>query len=722
MVSHNKTSGDVEGPFAALVAVGVSCMLAALSYSLQCSGQYACIQDGRCRATGPNTCSFANSVTPAAFELFNMSFQSGDALSALTRGVCSPGERQVANKLGNHVQCARALVYPNAYVREIADFTGLKEHQKACGAWINAKASVTQTETFAFYDATQVQMDVAASIREQVAIGGGISDVARFQRVCIEMLVNSVVTPSTMLAYEFLKREIGAVETRTDAIRRIGMLSSFYCDTPTAVGISFHPRPTSTFSVFVDEGVLLDENTAIEALYSIGEPHEVGELAKLFVSELRSAPAALVDRVTGSELNELINGAVNGSALVDSMEITSPIAVSISGGSSSQLLSKFLYAYEETSPKHAEAYLLAAASQCASSVRSIVTGEFGSLSSAVESTAGHIRKRRRKMSSLGRLAFDEQNMDRFTPVNATDVFEASSATWSSLTRKTTALYETNPARAASVCFDAASIAFADALDHAVFDNLVSKRFVGNTLPGMIEEIKQAVANEIENGDTKSLIASSFRTQLANDARNVEFRIAGAPRTSTYGRDEKFQRPDLSSQDGALLMMLKQGRAVFLDRIQLAIENSPPCQHPSLMPSSSRNAYLLTAAPCAMILPGMLTAPFVDDRFNEESLFGKIGFVLAHEVAHVASDQQKWDQTAASALLINYTYNTWVEAAADLTAAEALFATGKFKNVDELCKLLSQTWCGRVPPGGVGSGTSHPPANLRGDNMCAFLKR
>ena len=35
-------------------------------------------------------------------------------------------------------------------------------------------------------------------------------------------------------------------------------------------------------------------------------------------------------------------------------------------------------------------------------------------------------------------------------------------------------------------------------------------------------------------------------------------------------------------------------------------------------------------------PGILVQPFASDRFNSESLYGRIGYVIAHEIAHVAN--------------------------------------------------------------------------------------
>jgi hypothetical protein len=260
----------------------------------------------------------------------------------------------------------------------------------------------------------------------------------------------------------------------------------------------------------------------------------------------------------------------------------------------------------------------------------------------------------------------------------------------------------------------------------VLNKLTSDRLINDVLPPLVSTLKEATAIAIQNGRMATLISDPVeRAALASNARAVQFKIAGAPRGSQFGRDGEFERPDITSADGALLMLVKQARAVFLDRVALAIENEYLCEHPPLFPSLSRNAYLLTLAPCAMLLPGILVPPFASDRYDDASLYGRIGFVVAHEVAHVASKTELWDGAERERLLVNYTSSTHAEAAADLTAADAVISTGK-TDVETLCSDVSQLWCAREPDWlytfGLEQPTpSHPPANVRGDNVCAFLR-
>ena len=640
------------------------------------------------------------------------------------------GERQVVDGSGK-LHCTRAVSYPNALVGEILDPAGESDHERACGKWIRSGSRPEKgAEYLSFYDAEKTQREVSEAIKNDIDIQLGTSDVSRFMAACNEMVSNAAVAPSVSLAYKYMKKELGSTGSTTPSqttelfsiMQKMGRLVAHYCDTPVSAGLTFHPTTADAFAVSVKDGVLMSADQATETLLSFGEVADVQDKAGEFIAEMNTAPPSLLTPPTARELSELLRGGFLDTWMEDAFEINSPVSITLPDDL--RLLSKFIYALKETTAEHAHAYLLASASQCALSVRSVVTGEFGQNIETAQ-VASDTRRRRARARSLGRLAFDDDVssvVDRFSPVNASVLFQASTISWSSLTHPMATVYDTSPSHASAVCWDAAMVAFADALDHRVYKKLVSQRVVSNILLPLIQNLKAAVAAEVQSGRTSKLISNAGdRATLAIEARSVRFRIAGAERTSKFGRAVEFERPSFDSADGALVMMLKQAKAVFLDRMRLGVDGSDLCQHPPLYPSSDRNAYLLTAAPCVMLLPGLLVVPFVSDRFDAQSLYGRIGFVVAHEIAHVASKQALWNTDVASSLLENYSASTWVEAAADLTAADAIVATGMLTS-EEACAHISQLWCARVPTGYFEiEGRSHPPANQRGDGICNFLR-
>lgn len=700
-----------ESSFAVLVAFCAAIFTSGVAYTLLCTAQFECVNDGTCRAFNDGTCSFSNVVSPAGYRLFNLSLDD-TAMAALTRGVCPAGERQAIDS-NDRLVCVRAPAFPSAFNAEAADPTAATDHERNCGRWIRSKRATTTPEYFAFYDEDVIADDVTRSLKAEFNPSVVNDDVDRFRAACERMIVNGAVAPAVANAYEYLASEIGdAIDSTDKLLGAVGKLVAHYCDAPVLVGISF--RSDGRFYTTATDGDVLDSDAVSEALYAMGESSEVREMARNFLAELKTAPATLAPPPSQSQLSHIVTGAIQDSWLDDVSTIGGQIVVRTDGALNSA--ARFLYAAEETGFQHARAYLLAVAAQCAFATRAATSGEFGS-SIFVKHATHEIRNHRRRAASLGRLAFDD--VERFSPVNGSVALDASTITWSRLASyAATATSSTTDAHDA--CWLTTLVAFPDELDAKVLQRLTTPALLETVLPPIVSALKEAVAVGLQNGRVSSLVADpAERLRLATAARSVQFKIAGAPRNSAFGRDGAFERPAWRSDDGALLMLLKQSRSVFLDRIALALENSDLCEHPPLFPSLTRNAYLLTLAPCATLLPGILVPPFVSGRYDQRSLYGRLGFVIAHEIAHVASRIELWDPTERARLLSNYSDSAHVEAAADLTAADAIVSTGKL-TADELCADVSQLWCGRVAPGTVAA-ASHPSVNARGDLICEFLR-
>ena len=710
-----------ESTFAVFVALAAALLTTGACMTSHCAVQYECLNAGTCRSFNDGTCSFSNVVSPAGFKMFNLS-SDAEALAALTRGVCSAGERQALDQAGR-LTCVRAPAFPVAFNAEAADPEAEIDHERACGKWVRSKAASTSTEYFSFYDEDTITKTVMDELKSEFDPNIAVDDVDRFRQACERMLVSNAMAPAASAAYEHLKGQIGnSIDTNSKLLKAMGKLTSHYCDSPILLGVGFGSNgfflPTAT------DGVLLDGETATEALYAFGEASEERERVRAFIGEMETAPASLATAPTQAQINDIVAGAIEGSSLEDTLDIAGSFTIHLDGTLDAG--SKFLYAVEETDFQHARAYLLAVASQCAFATRSATTGEFGSSASVAEATKRIGSRKRSRAAGLGRLEFDETVVERFSPVNSSHMLEASTVTWSRLS-STAALYSATSVEAHDACWATATKAFPDALDTRVLNKLTTTRLLTTTLPPIVAEMKEAVAIGLQSGRMATLVADpAERATLAANARATQFQVAGAARGSTFGRSGEFERPALRSDDGALLILLKQARAVFLDRIALALENHDLCSAPPLFPSLTRNAYLLSMAPCAMLLPGILVPPFASDRYDEASLFGRIGYVIAHEIAHVASREEVWDASERARLLVNYTASTHAEAAADLTAADAIVSTGKV-SVDQLCGDVSQLWCAREPDDNwlyyapPSPPRSHPRANLRGDALCAFLR-
>ena len=174
------------------------------------------------------------------------------------------------------------------------------------------------------------------------------------------------------------------------------------------------------------------------------------------------------------------------------------------------------------------------------------------------------------------------------------------------------------------------------------------------------------------------------------------------------------------------MMLKQARAVYMDRIQRVVRGDSLCEHPPLFDALERNAYMLMYQDdaCAVLMPGILVPPFADERYSKESLYARIGFVIAHEFMHAtAVNKNQWDMRSVQALLRDYRGDHYVEAIADVGAMAAL-KRASVANNHILCAHVSQLFCARtgwLDGGATAVSGTHPSGNARGDAACKFLE-
>jgi hypothetical protein len=700
-----------ESNFAVVAALGAAVVAAAFGWTTVCASQYACVHDGTCHAIYENSCSFRNAVTPAGFRIFNVS-QETSALASLTRGVCAPGERQTVVFGTSTLACARAPAFPDAFTPEAGDPEAVDHHRRACGKWIDANKAPTEVQYYSFFDDEDVKRDVLEAVQEDFSTFYQTNDRQVFQAACERMLTNGAVAPAASVSYEFLKAKFPTGNSEEDALKAIGMLNAHYCDAPTLLGLGF-ARSGDKFDAVAVDGSLLSSDAAVEALYAMGEGASARDKAREFAQEVASAPSQLLQAPTAAQLSTIFESSVSNTWVDDSLAISSPVSVKLADEAAS--LSKFLYATAETSPEHARVYLLAEASRCALSVRSTITGDFGS-NFNVQGSTDELRKSRRPASAFGKLKVDRNA--RFGTINDTDALHVSRIRWSSFT--SSSVLDWTSASTSSTCYRATEIAFSEEFDQQVFNKLVDKKLYTTILPPMIDMLKNAVAAELETGRSSSIIAdTASRAEVAALARAVEFRVAGAPRSSALGRSREFTRQTFKADDGALTMLLKQANAIYLDRMAMSLDGSTLCEHEPFFSATERNAYLLTAAPCSVLFPGILTAPFASPRYDESSMYSRIGYVVAHEIAHVASKRYLWDEAAAARMLANYTPSTWLEAAADVTAIDAVVATG-VASPSTLCDHVSQLWCARVPSGVSFEGSPHPGPNLRGNAACDWL--
>ena len=275
-----------------------------------------------------------------------------------------------------------------------------------------------------------------------------------------------------------------------------------------------------------------------------------------------------------------------------------------------------------------------------------------------------------------------------------------------------------------MCLDAAKRVFPDEFDRIAFNALVTPALY-DRLEQLSNSVREAAAVTLSQDLIGGIFADYSDRQTAyTKVRATKVRIAGAPRGTWAGIDREFRRPDITSDDGALTIIVKQARAVYLDRLLPVATSAGICEHPALYPGISRNAYLLltSTSACSMLLPGLLVPPFADERYDDASLATRVGFVMAHEFMHVTALTSQWNPIYEDVILGDYPDSTRVEAIADVGAAASL-ARFSYVSNETICASASQLFCGRVGWMPVLDEPLpwHPPTNMRGDNICEFLR-
>ena len=656
----------------------VSVCVSIFNVAAQCHEQSRCLDRGTCMVVDNWSCSFQNRVDEVGQRVFFGNHTTANFFVA-TRGVCAAGQTQTFS--GDRVGCSRRRYYPGALNVEVMTVQSIVPHKKYCGRWIHSTRAY-QGGMMAFYDEEVVARDVIDVVAGHYRVRVGSSPPSKFYHACVRMLSNNAVAVSENLAFDYLRAQLVVVSRRT-LLRSVGALARHYCDSAVQVALAFGAAPRDL--VFnLTGGVTLTAAEVIRYLHTMGIDRETQNIASRFADRLAVVETQGANGVSfslsGSDAQELLHNVDGDHVLGDYSH-----------------LDLLLRAYDNDNDG-AQAYMVGMAARCALGVGGVVFGAPGRHEAA-------------------RIGIDQlkSQADRLITVDTTKLSDATSATFGgafSRRQLTTAIWRQAP----QVCGEGLVEFFPDYVDGVVFETLVSPTLYSR-LGIAYDVIKDAVSQAILTPLISTVLADPVK--VATDARDVDLRIAGAPTGSWAGRLIPLTPPELTSDDGALVILLKTSASRFRRRARLVAEGGV-CDLPPLYSSTTRNAYLFPRAGCAMLLPGIIVPPFADELYDDESLYGRIGWILAHEISHVTADAI-WHASAVSSLLHNYTPNTYTEALADVVATQAISITGMvYKSA--LCGHLSQMWCGYEEDVWTTHQSTHPPRNARSDILCMMNDR
>jgi hypothetical protein len=701
-----------DAHFGLLVSVAIALFVSLIGHTTVCAEQHECLKHGTCYSLNSGSaldpsCSFRTTVTPAGYRLLNASMQD-DALQLMDRGVCAPGLRQQIDVMTGALTCVRKRSWPDAFLEEIGDPSGSTDHERYCGKWISAGSIAYGSEKWAFYDAPDVERDVDNVVRARGASRMATTDLGKFRSSCRTMVASNTQGAAAKQAYELLVPSLRS-DSLGLALESVGFLASHYCDTPALVGVGIDD---DAFTAKVLGGTVLREQDLKNAMYVVGEDRVQRNMAMAFAAAMRNAD--VLEPTTSDVAAAVVRGTYRGTWLEGQVGPSLMVTRDVSNGP----LERFVGAFASQGSATAHAYLKGVAAVCSLAAQSMVAAQGGNLLPYFRERTQVGEAASRTTLALGRLVpphDDEDSVTGQTLLNASTVRLSSLSALSSASRKS----------AREVCLDAAKRVFPDEFDRIAFNALVTPALYAR-LETLSNNVREAAAITLGEDLLGRVFASyADRTAAVNKIRATKLRIAGAPRGTWAGVDREFRRPEITSDDSALMIIVKQARAVYLDRLLPVATGAGICEHPALYPGVSRNAYLLltSSSACSMVLPGLLVPPFADERYDDLSLTTRIGLVMAHEFMHVTAHANEWDEGYVHTFLDAYPPSTHVEAIADVGAAASVMRFGAVNNATA-CASASQLFCGRVgwmpalvddPP------PWHPPTNMRGDNICLFLR-
>jgi hypothetical protein len=573
-----------------------------------------------------------------------------------------------------------------------------------CGAWIEAGGfGASRVEYYSFYDS--VRFTAAVEYAEQSTYSSSrlsTTDIGKFFTSCTQTVMagSNAIREAGKMAYTHLRNGVSTSRSVEDVLHGVGWLASHACDGPVGVGLT---EDGSGFKASILRGSRFGSGELARSLFTVGEPLDLQNLAE-------SANAAVNQRAfsspsaTISELEHVFEGATGR---------TDHASITLRYTQTPELDGLILLASQGRFDE-AYAFLLGLAATCAFALDGRLNLETtGAYTAAFAPQVA--RATRPAATALGRLAGPLDSGDGQTPlglvhVDNKSVSDASSVTWSQLRAQPVGV-------PAQDCVNVGRFLFADRVDQEHFDLMITPKLY-DRLEELTMTLRAAVVHVMQN-DASVLAVLMDAATVAADVESTKIRIAGAPRGSWAGLSAPLPEAEITSADGPMLLAVKAARAMFSSRMNLLFDTSNVCEGPAVYDSLTANAYVYPGGNCAHLLLGILRKPFADERYDNASLASRVGYIIAHELAH-NSLSSPWNMGAASLLLSRYQPSVYSEAMADVIAALAIVQS-KLATATEVCHHVSQLWCARMPFLYYHSpSATHPAANDRGDHLCATL--
>ena len=599
-------------------------------------------------------------------------------------------------------------------------------HGRACGTWIDASGPFTwPSYVYRSSSSYSSWLDHVEDVEDRSTNAAELSTrpSSKFRSECARTVEagDTAVVAAATLAYAYLRTEMSLMADKEGLLGGMATLARHYCDGPLSASLLFSSQ--GGFAVQVLDLGYFAKGVLDQVLESVGEGEETRFLAE-------EASAALVEALLRGDVLEDLSAAQIETFYRSASQQDDVAPVQRGSSSHSTSMAALLLDTNIMTVEQAAAYLSGAAAFCSFELRTQLDSGVG-FEAAYAAATRQLRtfaSERPSSPALGRvLASEAKTADGPAEEEGERLVELSNASLLQAGKIGFAQLRGTPSGDPDKdCFSFMRGLFADELDESRF---------AATVPASLYERMEGVSSAVQNALAEEVLFSPLADVYADaqgaskSVRDASVKIAGAPRGTWAGLSAPLPDAGLATGDGVFVMALKQAGAVFHDRVaSLAVNATSVCEHPTLvdvLSASDWQAYALAWAGCTVVMLGMAHRPWMDAEYDDASLYARAGWLIGHELGHVAMGGSGFLYRAAANddLLQDYQVQTHDEALADVASTLAILRTGRVDNRSNLLLHICQLWCARTAVGYEPSYYSmHPAPNERCDLLASTVGR
>jgi hypothetical protein len=274
------------------------------------------------------------------------------------------------------------------------------------------------------------------------------------------------------------------------------------------------------------------------------------------------------------------------------------------------------------------------------------------------------------------------------------------------------------------------------VDHESFASLISAP-LERRLSRDVETLQKVFGRVLDEKFVRETHGDIGVSEMLALSKETAVRIPGAQCGSRFALPSSCsQANNVITDDGFVLSVLKAARDNKRLSLQSLATGSNPCDEPFTHDANIANAYYRYPGNCIVVFLGLATASILNEAFDDEALYGRFTWIIAHELAHVSKVVTKWTEKLHS-YFSEYTPSEYDEAIADVLGT---IASAAAMGIYDVCPIIMQTaqmFCMSDQPNGAGiseilrfvssatasaaTASTHPSHDSRVGRICSTIR-